>query len=215
MPPPRRPHEPAPPPPRAPRGFRIVDVLGGDPLAEDVGTRAAVEVLSRVRSTVDVRLSVRETERRRLLTRDEQAAMWKLRAAPVSIGDAFDDRAVTAGAGRAAALLILAISRGLWCFRTVGTRWATLRALTSSRSTARPTHGSGPRRRGIVVHPAKYTSSAGEPVTVPSGAVQVSERGRRGTVADTKLRTIGSRRVVEPKRTRALAVPSGTKAVTR
>jgi hypothetical protein len=79
VPPPRRPREPQPPAPRVPHRFRIVDVLSGEPLADDVSTREAVEALRGVRSTVDVRVYVREDDRWRLLTRDEQGALWQLR----------------------------------------------------------------------------------------------------------------------------------------
>ena len=68
-PPPRRPREPAPPPARAPRRFRVVDVLSGEPLGSDLSPREAVELLRGVRSTVDVRVYVREDERWRLLRR--------------------------------------------------------------------------------------------------------------------------------------------------
>ena len=81
VPPPRRPREPAPAAPRAPRRFRVVDVLSGEPLGEDLSTREAVELLRGVRSTVDVRVYVRQGERWRLLTGDEQAALFALREA--------------------------------------------------------------------------------------------------------------------------------------
>jgi hypothetical protein len=79
VPPPRRPREPAPEPPRPPRRFRVVDVVSGEPLVEDADARATVEALRGVRSSVDVRIYVREGERRRLLTRAEQQALWRLR----------------------------------------------------------------------------------------------------------------------------------------
>jgi hypothetical protein len=79
FPPPRRPRRPAPEAPRAPHRFRVVDVVSGRALAEDASTRETVELLRGVRSTVDVRIYVREGERSRLLTRDEQQALWRLR----------------------------------------------------------------------------------------------------------------------------------------
>jgi hypothetical protein len=79
VPPPRRPREPAPEPPRPPRRFRVVDVLSGEPLVDDADARATVEALRGVRSSVDVRIYVREGERMRLLTRSEQQALWELR----------------------------------------------------------------------------------------------------------------------------------------
>jgi hypothetical protein len=80
-PPPRRPREPAPPPARAPRRFRVVDVLSGEPLGSELSARETVELLRGVRSTVDVRIYMREDERWRLLRRDEQAALWRARDA--------------------------------------------------------------------------------------------------------------------------------------
>jgi hypothetical protein len=80
VPPPRRPREPAPEPPRAPSRFRVVDVRSGRPLVDDADARATVEALRGVGSSVDVRTYVRDGERWRLLTRDEQQALWELRA---------------------------------------------------------------------------------------------------------------------------------------
>jgi hypothetical protein len=82
VPPPRRPREPAPEPPRPPRRFRVVDVLSGEPLVDDADARATVEALRGVRSSVDIRIYVREGERMRLLTRSEQQALWELRTRP-------------------------------------------------------------------------------------------------------------------------------------
>jgi hypothetical protein len=73
---------PAPEPqPRAPRRFKVVDLLSREVLGEDVGTRETMEILRRVRSVVDVNLYVwePEQERWRLLTLAEQGAMWELR----------------------------------------------------------------------------------------------------------------------------------------
>ena len=60
VPPKRRPREPKPPEPRAPRRFKIVDVVSQAVLAEDASTRDALDVLSDVRSIVDVHVSVWE-----------------------------------------------------------------------------------------------------------------------------------------------------------
>jgi hypothetical protein len=79
VPPPRRPREPAPEPPRPPRRFRVVDVVSGQALVDDADARATIEALRGVRSSVDVRIYLREGERRRLLTRSEQRALWDLR----------------------------------------------------------------------------------------------------------------------------------------
>jgi hypothetical protein len=82
FPPPRRPREPAPEPVRPPRRFRVVDVVSGRTLTDGASTRDTVDVLRGVRSSVDVRIYVYEGERRRLLTRDEQQALWDLRKRP-------------------------------------------------------------------------------------------------------------------------------------
>ena len=81
VPPKRRPREPAPPEPRAPRRFRIVDVVSQAVLADDASTRDALHVLSDVRSIVDVHVSVWEpkADRWRLLTLGEQRTLWSLR----------------------------------------------------------------------------------------------------------------------------------------
>ncbi len=71
--------EKASPGPRAPRRFRIVDVMTSEPLAEDVDARAAVDALKGVRSMVDVNIYVWQEERGRwrMLTYPEQRAMWE------------------------------------------------------------------------------------------------------------------------------------------
>jgi hypothetical protein len=80
---PRKPRpRPAPEPePRAPRRFKIVDLLSREVLGEDVSARETVEILRGVRSVVDVNVYVweRAHERWRLLTVAEQGAMWQLR----------------------------------------------------------------------------------------------------------------------------------------
>jgi hypothetical protein len=84
VPPKPKPREPKPPEPRQPRAFRIVDVATRAVLADDAPAREALQVLGDVRSIVDVHVSVWEpaTERWRLLTLDEQRAMWVRRRAP-------------------------------------------------------------------------------------------------------------------------------------
>ena len=87
VPPKRRPREPAPPEPRAPRRFRVVDVMTRATLADDVDARAALRVLSGVRSSVDVSIFMWDpvAERWRLLTLGEQRLLWeRSRAAPAS-----------------------------------------------------------------------------------------------------------------------------------
>lgn len=65
---------------RAPRRFRIVDVMSGQALVDEAGTREAVDALKDVRSIVDVTVYVwhEERDRWRMLTFAEQHAMWEL-----------------------------------------------------------------------------------------------------------------------------------------
>lgn len=71
--------EPQPPKPRAPRRFRIVDVMTRRILADDAGAAQVIDVLRGVRSTVDVEISVwvPERERWRLLTFSEQRTLFE------------------------------------------------------------------------------------------------------------------------------------------
>ena len=77
---PRKPRPPAAPAPqpKAPRRFRVVDVMTRQTLVDDVGVRGAIDVLRDVRSIVDVNVYVwqEERDRWRLLTMPEQRAMW-------------------------------------------------------------------------------------------------------------------------------------------
>jgi hypothetical protein len=75
----RRPAEE--PAPRAPRRFRVVDVLSHEVLAAGADARATLALLEGVRSCVDVEVFVwePEDERWRLLTLGEQRALWDLR----------------------------------------------------------------------------------------------------------------------------------------
>jgi hypothetical protein len=77
----RPPRTAAAPEPRKPRRFKVVDVMSGQVLAQDVDARAAVETLEQVRSVVDVRVYVWQprTKRWRLLNLGEQKAMWERR----------------------------------------------------------------------------------------------------------------------------------------
>jgi hypothetical protein len=71
------------PEPRAPRRFRIVDVMTRQALADDVSAREAVDVLKGIRSIVDVNVYVwqEERDRWRLLTFPERRAMRELATA--------------------------------------------------------------------------------------------------------------------------------------
>jgi hypothetical protein len=70
--------EPAPP---EPLRFKVVDVLSARVLGEDIDARAAIGLLEDMRSVLDSRIFVRvpETGRWRLLSLDEQKAMWRFR----------------------------------------------------------------------------------------------------------------------------------------
>jgi hypothetical protein len=79
--PPRLRDRPEPEPePRAPRRFRVVDVMTRRVLADGADGRATLELLRGLRSSVDVELLVWEPaeEDWRLLTLPEQRAVWDL-----------------------------------------------------------------------------------------------------------------------------------------
>ena len=77
-PPPRPAREPVVP---KPRKFKIVDVLSRQVLAEDVGTRKAVEVLEGLRSVVDVNVYVWDERREawEQLSQGDRRRLWNLR----------------------------------------------------------------------------------------------------------------------------------------
>jgi hypothetical protein len=81
VPPKPRPRPAPEPEPRAPRRFKIVDLLSREVLGEDVSARETIEILAGIRSVVDVNLYVWEPthDRWRMLTLAEQGAMWDLR----------------------------------------------------------------------------------------------------------------------------------------
>lgn len=85
----RRAAEPAPEAPprrRLPARFKVVDVLSRSVLAEDAGTRETVDALERVRSSVDVRIYVRDPESDgwRPLTLRETRLLWGFRTRAAS-----------------------------------------------------------------------------------------------------------------------------------
>ena len=86
VPPKRRPREPQAPKPRAPRRFRVVDVVTREVLVDGAGLRATLDVLASVKRPLDVNVSVWEPEgeRWRLLSLAEQAAVWDRRPATPS-----------------------------------------------------------------------------------------------------------------------------------
>ncbi|HWT21975.1 MAG TPA: hypothetical protein VN213_00560 [Solirubrobacteraceae bacterium] len=75
---PRRPEEPR---PRAPRRFRVVDVMTRRVLSGDADVRTTLAVLGEARRSVDVAVHVWEPAREdwRLLTLREQAELWRRR----------------------------------------------------------------------------------------------------------------------------------------
>ena len=81
MPPKRRPREPKAPEPRAPRRFRVVDVLTRRVLQEDGGVRETLELLGGIARMNDVNVSIWEPaeDRWRLLRTAEQEAVWERR----------------------------------------------------------------------------------------------------------------------------------------
>ena len=66
--------------PKAPKRFKLVDVMTRQTLIEEANAREAVSALERVRSFVDVSVYVWQEgeDRWRLLTLAEQRAMWDL-----------------------------------------------------------------------------------------------------------------------------------------
>ncbi|HKE82004.1 MAG TPA: hypothetical protein VKB54_21985 [Solirubrobacteraceae bacterium] len=64
--------------PRAPRQFKVVDLVSSETLTEGADMRATVDLLKDVHSVVDVHIFVwdDEADRWRLLTLDEQRALW-------------------------------------------------------------------------------------------------------------------------------------------
>ena len=78
----RPPVPPADPAPRPPRRFKVVDITSREVLAEGADTRATLELLGGIRSSVDVNVSVWEpsSEKWRLLTLRERQMLWERRA---------------------------------------------------------------------------------------------------------------------------------------
>ncbi|MBV9807562.1 MAG: hypothetical protein JO286_10295 [Solirubrobacterales bacterium] len=76
-----KPPAPAPAEPRAPRQFKVIDVLTRQVLAEGTEARATIHVLEGVRSIVDVTIWVWEPEgeRWRMLTLEEARSLWEYR----------------------------------------------------------------------------------------------------------------------------------------
>jgi hypothetical protein len=79
VPPKKHERPPKPPPPRVPRRFRVVDVVTRAMLSEDAALRDTLEVLRGVERMNDVTVYVRDDERWRLLSRNEQQAVWDRR----------------------------------------------------------------------------------------------------------------------------------------
>jgi hypothetical protein len=81
VPPKRTPRPEQAPEPRAPRRFKVVDLISGAVLAEDTDVRATLDVLDGVDSVVDVRVYVWQPRSAswRLLTLAEQRALYGFR----------------------------------------------------------------------------------------------------------------------------------------
>ena len=79
----RRPRRPDSSEPRAPRRFRVVDVMTRAVLADDADLRTTLDVLDGIEHSVDVSVHVwvPKQNRWRLLTLAEQDALWRRRAA--------------------------------------------------------------------------------------------------------------------------------------
>jgi hypothetical protein len=77
--------EPAPPMPREPRKFKVVDLMTRRELADGVLAQEALDVLRNARSIVDVNVYVwqEDRERWRPLTFAERRVMWDQAHAPV------------------------------------------------------------------------------------------------------------------------------------
>jgi hypothetical protein len=77
----KRPAEP--PEPRPPLRFRVVDAVTREVIVDDADAQATMEQLGRLRSVVDVSISVWEpkAERWRTLTLGERQTVWRLRRA--------------------------------------------------------------------------------------------------------------------------------------
>ncbi len=75
---PPRPPRPSEPPPKT--TFRVVDVLGGEVLGEDLDARETVEALAGMRSALDARVYLRHGEngRWRLLSLGDTRRLWTL-----------------------------------------------------------------------------------------------------------------------------------------
>lgn len=70
-----------------PRRFKVVELTTRRTLAEHASTQATVDLLGQIRSSVDVHIFVWQphAEQWRLLTLDEQRALWQQRANAASV----------------------------------------------------------------------------------------------------------------------------------
>lgn len=77
----RRPKPPPEAAPRPPRRFKVVDISSREVLAEDTDARTTLQLLGKIRSSVDVNVSVWEpsTGAWRLLTLREKRMLWERR----------------------------------------------------------------------------------------------------------------------------------------
>jgi hypothetical protein len=88
--------------PRAPRRFRIVDVMSRRVLADDVGAREAVDALTDVQSVVDVNIYIWQDEppRWRLLTLGDQRTLLEAARSPERASTSRTMRVAAAGEAR-------------------------------------------------------------------------------------------------------------------
>lgn len=83
-----KPAVPADPGPRAPRRFKVVDVVTREVLADGADARTTIGVLEQVRSIVDVTVWVwqPETERWRMLSLEDARRLWEYRGRLGALG---------------------------------------------------------------------------------------------------------------------------------
>lgn len=92
-----KPPEPVPAEPRAPRQFKVVDVVTREVLAEGADARATIRLLEQVRSIVDVTIWVWQTDRWRLLSLEDARALWEYRGRLDDTGASGEAAAPAAG----------------------------------------------------------------------------------------------------------------------
>lgn len=76
-----KPPAPAPEPPRAPRRFKVVDVVTREVLVDGADARSTIQLLDGIRSLVDVTIWVwqPDADRWRMLSLEEARSLWEYR----------------------------------------------------------------------------------------------------------------------------------------